>query len=296
MILFLGIKLYAQENCAPLLKDIFKYEIGDQFTYICKGYSWDGESCLPCITEYYQSFEVVNKEIREDTLLYVIDGFFPPNMAAQIHYNPSIEETYVDTLVLVDTSSNFLNFSADSLMLYDFGELNFGDQDIYSKVIIEDADTILYKGIGGADNQYVYRDDELEFFGDFIYEEKYATGLGLIYRSFFLFEGRSLVKLASYIKGGDTTKLVLPVEQITDDGEISIYPNPVTESITISCKQIMKIESIRIINMLGREVYFYKPKTGELQYTIDLKELYSGTYIMVLEMGNNKVQKKFIKT
>lgn len=77
--------------------------------------------------------------------------------------------------------------------------------------------------------------------------------------------------------------------------EISIYPNPAKDKVTISIPEITNTETIQysILNMLGEKL-----KGGlvtENNYQIDVFNLPEGLYFIEITVGNKKVCKKLMK-
>ncbi|WP_159475765.1 T9SS type A sorting domain-containing protein [Chryseobacterium sp. 18068] len=84
----------------------------------------------------------------------------------------------------------------------------------------------------------------------------------------------------------NTTLGTNEVSSTTND--ISIYPNPVADFITVKSKK--EIKSIEIYDSSGRKV------SGNLnENKINVKSLLQGTYLITIETKNDKISKKFIK-
>lgn len=79
-----------------------------------------------------------------------------------------------------------------------------------------------------------------------------------------------------------------------DENELSIYPNPASENITINITSTSKNVSVKIYDATGRMVKnMENVKSGE--NTINVSELENGLYLLNLQDGNNSVTKRFIK-
>lgn len=77
-------------------------------------------------------------------------------------------------------------------------------------------------------------------------------------------------------------------EEVTDDSEIEIYPNPTTGLLTIKLNQ--PIDKIELYDLTGKLVVTSR------QLTIDLSGLTSGQYIMAIHLTTGqKIEKKIIK-
>ncbi|MBF6642105.1 T9SS type A sorting domain-containing protein [Flavobacterium sp. J49] len=72
---------------------------------------------------------------------------------------------------------------------------------------------------------------------------------------------------------------------------ISIYPNPVTDTLNISC-DALTLDVIIITDALGKEILNEKNNPR----TIDVSHLKSGLYFIQCQSGNNIFTKKFIKS
>jgi hypothetical protein len=72
---------------------------------------------------------------------------------------------------------------------------------------------------------------------------------------------------------------------------VSIFPNPAKSSIRLKNSSDLNISSIKITNMIGKEVFtskFTKPE-------IDISNLNSGIYILTIQSENKSKNIKFIK-
>ena len=74
------------------------------------------------------------------------------------------------------------------------------------------------------------------------------------------------------------------------ESELSIYPNPATERLTISSKDGLKIAEIVIYNQIGQKVLHHKPVTQP----IDVSMLQPGRYIIEVNSQDLKIREKLI--
>jgi hypothetical protein len=74
------------------------------------------------------------------------------------------------------------------------------------------------------------------------------------------------------------------LEKRTDNGMISIYPNPATEYITVSNEDAVK--SIVLFNMVGRKMRTFTIEKGE---RYEIGDLPNGLYVVQLFSKSNKV-------
>ena len=74
---------------------------------------------------------------------------------------------------------------------------------------------------------------------------------------------------------------------------IELYPNPVTDNLTISSNA--NVRSIRIYNTFGQLVIEDPSPAFNTNYTLNVSHLSSGTYIIQLDTDTNVVVRKIIK-
>lgn len=296
VLICLGIDLFGQSGCSPNLKEIYNYEIGDIYNYKYTKYDWSTGNGSPYINQSYRSFEIKNKMVYEDTIIYVIEGYLPSTTVTQIDYDPYIaffsERVYSDTLVLIDSSLHCLNLCPDAQV-----EFHFPQRDtIFTKVKIENIDQIIYKGLGGIGNLYKQINNELSIFGDYQYEERYVEQIGLIYQDFIAFEARETVELASYVKGGDTTILIASNVQPLDLSDVMIFPNPVIDKLNIQFDDEMGINTLKIYDYLGKIFYSKTYKTKASSESLDISGLKNGIYILTIDTDSQKIFRKIVKS
>lgn len=87
-----------------------------------------------------------------------------------------------------------------------------------------------------------------------------------------------------------TVNLFLGLNDL-DMAELKLYPNPTSDVVTISYKDI--IDVIEVYSMIGQKVKETKVSSDEI--TIDLTDLASGTYIIKVIVGQNSQLIKVIK-
>lgn len=78
---------------------------------------------------------------------------------------------------------------------------------------------------------------------------------------------------------------------IENDLDFSIFPNPVSDALKISC--IDKIDQIEIFNLPGMSVGIYRP--DQLEFSIQTAHLTPGFYTLKAQVGGQSVTKSFIK-
>lgn len=84
-------------------------------------------------------------------------------------------------------------------------------------------------------------------------------------------------------------------EDVLNKNEVSIYPNPTSNNLTISFNEQVfeNLRSIKILNSLGIEVY--KGNVNSLTQQVDVSQWSEGMYILYVENGDSSVLvRKFI--
>jgi len=88
-------------------------------------------------------------------------------------------------------------------------------------------------------------------------------------------------------------------EAVTDTKLFTSFPNPFTSELVIAYHMAEPaIKKIRITTLLGQDLKIYPASRAEFglgQETLNLQELESGTYILVLELDNKKYFQKIVK-
>jgi ligand-binding sensor domain-containing protein len=84
---------------------------------------------------------------------------------------------------------------------------------------------------------------------------------------------------------------IVGIEEKTN-ANFFIYPNPASSTITIESK-MYPMQSIKIVDVLGREVYYLQTQNNKTE--IDISHLPSGIYILQLQSKSGIVSKKFVK-
>jgi len=84
------------------------------------------------------------------------------------------------------------------------------------------------------------------------------------------------------------------INNLATAGNISVYPSPANEQINISVVGD-KLNGIRLIDMLGNEVFSQNYLAGQTQ-SINISKLTAGIYFAEVRINNNEiVTKKFVK-
>jgi len=84
------------------------------------------------------------------------------------------------------------------------------------------------------------------------------------------------------------------VTGLNDENEISIYPNPTNDKITILSGKPFHNSSIKLYNSLGQIVH-KKDNLNGSQINVDASDLSRGTYILEIEQTDKIIRRKIIK-
>jgi hypothetical protein len=90
-----------------------------------------------------------------------------------------------------------------------------------------------------------------------------------------------------------SSNCTLSVNEVNDSLYVTLFPNPVTE--TISIKSDKLIDSISIYDINGRLVISSVFGKNDLNYTMNTNELSSGAYFIITKSGKFEQKSKFIK-
>ena len=293
LVVFLSSFLLAfAQDCSPTLKEIYDYEIGDEYIYESESFSFCGGH-EPCVNYRRFGFKILDKIVSGDTFIYVFEGLFPSSSATLESYDARHSPAHKDTIVFIDSSMHILNHCpSDSLIPFNVRE-EFDS--VFTKVVIQDDDSIIYKTVGGSDNLYTYNNDELKRWTEYVFEDKFAKSLGLVYQYFQRYDhAYSFFEMVSHIKGGDTT-ILKPSGRIerTKNTELTVFPNPVTNKLTITSQDERSSISIGIFTATGKLVQ--KVKANQNFVEIDFSAYTSGAYFITIQKGKSLTTKKVIK-
>jgi hypothetical protein len=89
---------------------------------------------------------------------------------------------------------------------------------------------------------------------------------------------------------GEASTTLLSIEQPTAETNVSLYPNPAHNQVTITADNLISIE---LINIMG-QVITRKP-TNANSTTLDLQKLPNGIYFVRIETPNSWVTRKLVK-
>jgi mannan endo-1,4-beta-mannosidase len=87
----------------------------------------------------------------------------------------------------------------------------------------------------------------------------------------------------------------MPAEESIQEQEsrISVYPNPVSPGENITVKNIGDDWSIRVTDISGRTIRF-EQLTGKNEHILELGQVKSGVYFLIIQNGNSRTMKKLV--
>jgi opacity protein-like surface antigen len=93
---------------------------------------------------------------------------------------------------------------------------------------------------------------------------------------------------------GAIEAVVLSNEDLTLEAQMTVYPNPVTDYLTISFKDMAgEVFGISVYDVTGKQVYQKKLTDSASNETIDFNGFSSGMYIMNIQQQSTKKSKSF---
>lgn len=83
-------------------------------------------------------------------------------------------------------------------------------------------------------------------------------------------------------------------KELSSKNIIELYPNPVTEFVTVNIKNSTfdKVE-FELYNIIGNKLNVQVEETGYHRYKLNLKELNSGYYLLIIKDPGKKLNKSF---
>lgn len=91
--------------------------------------------------------------------------------------------------------------------------------------------------------------------------------------------------------GETNCDILSSVEEKSVQDEIVFYPNPVTDNLMFNSRNNSEIKNISIVNLNGENVIKYLPSNSK---NIDVSNIATGTYIIVVETNTGRTVKKII--
>ena len=88
----------------------------------------------------------------------------------------------------------------------------------------------------------------------------------------------------------EASTTLLTIDQPTADTQVSLYPNPAHNEVTVSAE---RITSVQLINIMGQTIC--QKLINANSATLDLQKLPNGIYLIRVETPNSTVIKKLVK-
>lgn len=287
LILFVG--LYndvAQAQCSPTLREIYNFEVGDQFYYRITHRQDDVKSYY---TYEYENYEIIDKKAVGDTLQYIRLS----------------DNNIMDTLQFIDSSFHPLNrcFPVIDSTLPHCGNYWSSDKDFMRIYRIRDSNENNYKLFGTKTVREIFNPDGAGYFhfelDDFIgYSLEcysiFREGLGVINQGTFTFETGLFYELSKHIRGEDTLQFSLstPYQEIASP-TVSIYPNPVQNSCYVHCPY--NIQEVYVTDISGRFQDTSVEINSQSIWTLNTSNLIPGVYYLTIKTEKGNVVKKLLK-
>ena len=84
-------------------------------------------------------------------------------------------------------------------------------------------------------------------------------------------------------------------QEAFDQLNINIFPNPASDLIAVQINGLLKDDlSVRLFDMTGRKIESKIISKGQTIAFFETESLYDGTYLIVIENGNNRMTKKVV--
>lgn len=291
----------------PGFYDFFNFSVGDIFEY--HGDYSDHETRRRIFIEkvYINEKIPVGDNLQYNITIhrYSREAEIPPFL----WYDPEYAKSGIITTTWKFIESpghptNYYNNELVDLDAYEGGIWCF-DRDIYSYSKLhasKDSSGLYTKTVGSFALRDFYKIQDpvnkiLSRFDDVCNEQEeiYKVGLGEVFHENFGFEWGESRQLKAYRKGNDTVgvftddeKFILGVNDF-ENVQISIYPNPAQERITIS---IPDDRSIINVSILGLDGHIYK--TGIKTSTLSVGGMEPGIYILKVELNKGIVYNKIV--
>ena len=96
--------------------------------------------------------------------------------------------------------------------------------------------------------------------------------------------------------GSFTYSPVKSVEIVNDNFEVTAYPNPVKDRLTLAINgNALQSLNVQVVNQIGQIIYSRTGETFKELYEINTAQLSSGLYFITVENGNAINRLKFVK-
>ncbi len=219
--------------------------------------------------------------------VYEIVGLYGSNVAIP-YSNPEKLLNYPFTFNNTFVDSFAASFVSNSIAINRLGSVTVL-ADGYGTLILPNATITNVLRVKVTENYGDYYASSGTQFG------QYSTEIYMFYKPNFHYPALSLThfvqngQIVNYGNFIDDPSLFL--DEIENDDEISIYPNPCTNLININWSTITDIKKISIYDVYGKSIYVSTSKVN----TIDLNEFSKGIYFIHIWKGDKRIIKQIIK-
>jgi hypothetical protein len=289
----------------PDFFECFEFEVGDVFQYR-NIWQWLGDQ-----NEELLKLTVLSKEIFADSIQY--DARRVSRTRKTTNFGYPVDTTYIeDTIKWVFRRSEWAWTDAYHRALVE----NSIDPDIngdnISMVVVEEEDGVVGKSVGSGDfmngtyephptDSSVY---VLSPFAD-TYVRDVATGLGQTNYYLWIFEASESSDLIGYVKGGDTTGIVFPDEelltktfsrvQVLDMG-LEVFPNPTSDHCQVAWdKPVQEPLDVFLMDGTGRMIDRKTAPRGSTSLSFSLEAYPAGVFQVVLVRQSGTAKARVVK-
>lgn len=101
----------------------------------------------------------------------------------------------------------------------------------------------------------------------------------------------------TYLLDIQVSRTVTSIEDITFNELLSVYPNPAIDNLNIKIENNTKVNSIEIVDILGKQVLLINnPSFENNNLTIPVNNLEQGTYMILIKTEEDIWKQKFVKS
>ncbi|MFH0866653.1 MAG: T9SS type A sorting domain-containing protein, partial [Bacteroidota bacterium] len=154
-----------------------------------------------------------------------------------------------------------------------------GSKEFYMIITDQDGWFITGPTYGGEDNDVAYSCINTLSGGLAIIGTTESMGLGISNILFLKSDSMGSTNINSYIHITDID------DNLSESQNISIFPNPASDNITISYDSNLKLNNIMILDLIGQPIKSIHPEPGT-NTTIDLSDLPNGIFLIVIKEDN----------
>lgn len=282
----------------PKFEDLFsQIEVGDVLCY----YAYSAEAYKNVEFKHnYLRYEVINIENNIDSVIFEAHFY---RKYTEFEYGKFDEYSSGDT-VLIFYPNDYTESYPNELLNVDFEELCISQIDYHKWGGLTKTNSSVLSDFGFEITNYNYDDDVPELLipltGLNFVKHQYSIDFGFMEREVHGFEWDYNNEIAGYLHNGDTLGEIYSIDIFTGQEELSpnnnflVYPSPAKESLKIQTQETGVIP-FQVFNISGQLVLEGRGKKSSEDLEIDISDLQNGVYILQMELGEQLVQKKFVK-